>query len=118
MDTPCQELDEGHKGIKDKAQPPDQTLQPAEETSRQEEGVLGLDVTIVVLISMMKWSKCFRCSNTSQARTAPLTAVAQARWRGERSPLCHTKHWSNHQMVYFLVTLYLMISWAGILNTF
>lgn len=48
----------------------------------------------------------------------PLTAggAARASWRGERSPLCPTKHWSIHQMIYFLVTLYLMISWAGILN--
>lgn len=49
----------------------------------------------------------------------PLVAVgaARAHWRGERSLLCHIKHWSIHQMIYFLVTLYLMISWAGILNT-
>lgn len=42
--------------------------------------------------------------------------AARASWGGERGPLCPTKHCSSHQMIYFLVTLYLMISWAGILN--
>lgn len=48
----------------------------------------------------------------------PLTAggAARASWRRERSSLCPTKHWTIHQMIYFLVTLYLMISWAGILS--
>lgn len=48
----------------------------------------------------------------------PLTAVGAARagWEGERSSLCPIKHCSIPQMISFLVTLYLMISWAGILN--
>lgn len=76
-----------------------------------------------LLLCPFQWWNAASASDTArrlkQARTAPTDAVgaARARWRGERSPLCHIKHWSIHQMSYFLVTLYLMVSWAGILNT-
>lgn len=63
----CQGIYAGHKSIK--AQALNITLQPAEYTNSQEVAVLGLDVSIAVLISMMKQRKCFTYSNVPQIGT-------------------------------------------------
>lgn len=52
MDSPCQGLYAGHKSTKEQLS--HLTLQPAEYTNSQEVAVLGLDVSIAVLISMME----------------------------------------------------------------
>lgn len=51
------------------AQPLNLTLQPAECGSSQEVAVLGLNVPIAQLMSMMKRGECYRHSNVPQTGT-------------------------------------------------